>query len=80
MRQAGAIYVDVTVEANTIVAEYTGTAWRWLGLGALAALIAIAVGLREPQRVVRVAGAIAGAVLMTVAVLTAAPRQACGCR
>ena len=72
MRQAGAVYVDVTAEANAIVAEYTGTAWRWLGLGALAALVAIAVGLREPQRVVRVAGAIAGAVLMTVAVLTAA--------
>ena len=70
--QAGATYVDVTAEANGIVAEYTGTAWRWLGLGALAALVTIAVGLREPLRVIRVAGAIAGAVLMTVAILTAA--------
>jgi predicted exporter len=72
MREAGAIYVDVTAEANAIVVEYTATAWRWLGLGALAALVAIAAGLREPLRVVRVAGAIACAVLMTVAVLTAA--------
>jgi predicted exporter len=72
MQAAGAIYVDVAAEANMIVAEYTGMAWRWLGLGVLAALAAIALGLREPLPVVRVAGAIAGAVLVTVAVLTAA--------
>ena len=72
MRAAGATYLDVTAEANGIVAEYTNSAWRWVGLGALAALVAIAAGLREPRRVVRVVGAIAGAVLMTIAVLTAA--------
>jgi predicted exporter len=71
MREAGATFVDVNAEANAIVTEYTGTAWRWLGLGALAALVAIFVGLRDPWRVVRVAGAIAGAVLLTVAILTA---------
>ena len=38
--------------------------------GALAALVTVAVGLREPLRIMRVAGAIAGAVLMTVAILT----------
>ena len=51
MRDAGATYVDVAAEANGIVAEYTGAAWRWLGLGALAALVTVAVGLREPLRV-----------------------------
>ena len=51
--------------------EYTGSAWRWFGLGAVAALVTIVVGLREPLRVMRVAGAIAGADLMTVAILTA---------
>ncbi len=70
MRDAGTTYVDVAAEANGIVAEYTGAAWRWLGLGALAALVTVAVGLREPLRIMRVAGAIAGAVLMTVAILT----------
>jgi predicted exporter len=71
MRQAGATYVDVTAEANGIVAEYTGRAWRWLGIGALAALLTVAVGLREPLRIIRVTGAIAGALLTTVAILTA---------
>jgi predicted exporter len=70
MRDAGTTYVDVAAEANGIVAEYTGAAWRWLGLGALAALVTVVVGLREPLRIMRVAGAIAGAVLMTVAILT----------
>jgi predicted exporter len=71
MREAGATNIDVTAEVNEIVAEYTGSAWRWVGLGALAALVAIAAGLREPRRVICVAGAIAGAVLMTITVLTA---------
>jgi predicted exporter len=71
MRGAGVTFVDVTEESNAIVAEYTGTAWRWLALGALAALVAISLGLRETLRVVRVAGAIAGALLVTVAILTA---------
>jgi predicted exporter len=71
MQDAGAIYVDVTAEANTVVAAYTAMAWRWLGLGAIAALVAIAVGLRDLRRVVSVAGAIAGAVLVTVGILTA---------
>ena len=71
MREAGATYVDVTAEANGIVTEYTGSAWRWFGLGAVAAFATIVVGLREPLLIMRVAGAIAGADLMTVAILTA---------
>jgi predicted exporter len=71
MREAGATFIDVAAEANGIVAEATGTAWRWLGFGAVAALLTIAFGLREPARVMCVAGAIAGSVVMTIAVLTA---------
>jgi predicted exporter len=58
-------------EANGIVADYTGLAWRWLAYGAVAALVALLLGLRDPLRVARVAGAIAGATLVTVALLTA---------
>ena len=47
MRDAGATYVDVTAEANGIVTD-TGSAWRWFGLGAVAAFATIVVGLREP--------------------------------
>jgi predicted exporter len=70
MRENGATYINMTGEANEVVAEATGIAKRWLGLGAVAALMAIALGLRDPQLVLRVAGAIAAAVLMTVVVLT----------
>jgi len=71
MQDAGAIYVDVTAEANYVVATYTATAWRWLGLGALAAVIAIAFGLQDLRRVISVTGAIAGAILVTIGILMA---------
>ena len=71
MRDAGATFVDVSAEANNVVAAYTATAWHWFGFGALAALVAVAVGLRDVRRVISVAGAIAGAVVMTVAILSA---------
>jgi predicted exporter len=70
MRENGANYINVTGEANEVLAEATGIAKRWLGFGALAALIAIALGLRDPQLVLRVAGAIGAAVLITVVILT----------
>jgi predicted exporter len=70
MRDAGATYVDVSAEANNVVAAYTVTAWRWLGLGALAALVAVAVGLRDLKRVISVISSIAGAVVVTVAILS----------
>lgn len=71
MHDAGAAFVDTSAEANEVVAAYTATAWRWFGLGALAALIAVAVGLRDVRRVISVAGAIAGAVAVTIGILTA---------
>jgi predicted exporter len=47
-------------------------ALRWLGVGALASLAVLVVFLREPRRILRVVGAIGAAVLVTLAVLTAA--------
>jgi predicted exporter len=71
MRDVGANFVDVSAEANNVVAASTATAWRWLGLGALAALVAVAVGLRDLRRVISVIGAIAGAVVVTLGILSA---------
>ena len=72
LQQNGAAFVDLTGEANAVVTRYTRAAWRWLGLGASAALLAIAVGIRDVRRVAAVGGAIAAAVSLTVAVLAAA--------
>ena len=71
MRDAGASFVDLSGEANNAVAAYTATAWRWLGFGAFAAAVAVAVGLRDVRRVISVIGAIAGAVVVTVGILSA---------
>lgn len=67
----GVTLVDMRAEANGIVSGYTGQAWRWLGYGALAVLAALLIGLRDPRAVLRVAGPVAAALLVTVAVLTA---------
>lgn len=63
-------YVDMRAEANGVVAAYTGQAWRWLGCGALAVLLALILGLRDPARTTRVVVAVAAAALVTVAALT----------
>jgi predicted exporter len=66
----GAIYVDMRTELGRILSDYTARAWRWLGWSGLMVLAALAVGLRSPARVLRVLGAVAAAMLVTVAVLT----------
>jgi predicted exporter len=71
LQAAGVAMIDMGATANGIVATYTRSALQWLGLGALLALGVLLVGLRDPSRVLRVAGAIAGAALVTVALLTA---------
>ena len=68
----GATFVDIGTESNRIVARSTSRAGRWLAASAAAALLLLAVGLRDPRRVARVVGAIGAAGLITVAVLTAA--------
>ena len=69
---AGVLYVDVAAETSRIVTDSTAAALRRLGWGGLAALVVLALGLRDPWRVVRVAGAVGAALLIAVAVLTAA--------
>jgi predicted exporter len=72
LQQRGAIYIDIAEETNAIVTDYTTKAWRWLSAGAIAALAAVAAGLRSPRGVAAVAGAILSALVLTVAILTAA--------
>jgi len=67
--QPDLIYVDVRAQTNAIMARDTRDAWHWMGLGALAALAAFSVGLRDPWRVARVAAAIGSAGLVSVALL-----------
>ena len=71
LREAGGVVlVDMRAEANGIVAGYTGQAWLWLGCGAVAVLAALVIGLRDLGAVLRVAGPVAAALLVTVAALT----------
>ncbi len=66
----GTVYVGTRAELGRILAGYTAQAWKWLGLGVLAILVVLALGLRDGRRVARVFGAVAAAVLCDVAVLT----------
>ncbi|MGH7210406.1 MAG: MMPL family transporter, partial [Acetobacteraceae bacterium] len=67
--QPEVIYIDMHAQTSAIMASDTRHAWHWLGLGGLAALAALAVGLRDPGRVVRVAAAIGSAGLVSLALL-----------
>lgn len=71
LRAAGAAYIDVGATMDRTLASYTATAWYWLGASAVAALIALAIGLREIQRLLRVAGSVVAALAVTVAILAA---------
>ncbi len=66
-----AAYIDMRAETNRLVAGYTGRAWRWLGLGGLAALLALWIGLRDLSRLMKVVAALAASCLVTIAGLTA---------
>ncbi len=68
----GVTYVDIGAESNGLLAETTARAWRWLSAGAAATLLALAIGLRSPGRVVRVLGSLAAAGAVTLAVLVVA--------
>ena len=69
--QADAVYVDMRTELGGILAGYTARAWRWLGWSGLIVLAVLLAGLRDASRVARVLGAVAAALLVAVAVLTA---------
>ena len=66
----GAVYVDTRSELGRILAHYTAQAWRWLGAGVAAIVLALLLGLRDGRRAARVVGSVAAAVLCTVALLT----------
>jgi predicted exporter len=66
---AGAQFIDMAQEANRIVADYTRAALRWIGAGGVAALICLAIGVRDIRRVARISGAVAASVLLTVTLL-----------
>jgi predicted exporter len=65
-------YVDIPTESNGMLADATAGAWRWLSAGAAATLLALAIGLRSPGRVMRVLGSLAAAGAVTVAALALA--------
>ncbi|HVB66666.1 MAG TPA: MMPL family transporter [Acetobacteraceae bacterium] len=72
LRAAGVLYVDVAAETSRIVTGSTAAALRRLGWGGLAAVILLMLVLRDPRHVLRVAGAVLAALLLAVALLTAA--------
>ncbi len=67
----GALFVDMHAETDGLVSGGAARAGWWLGGGAVAALVALLAGLRQPWMVARIALAIAAAGLVTVALLTA---------
>ncbi len=71
LREHGAHFIDITAEMNELVEGYTRTAWHWFAIGCAGALLVIVVGLGSWRRALTVAAAIAAALLVTVAILTA---------
>ena len=65
----GVHVLDIPAEMSALVAAYTGRAWRWLGLGAGCALLALIVGLGGVRPLARVLAPLAGAVIVTLALL-----------
>ena len=70
LRRAGVLYVDVATEAARLMTGATAAALRRLAWGGLAALALLFVGLRDPLRVARVAGAVVAALVVAAAALT----------
>jgi len=65
----GVMLLDMKAEANALVTRTTRQAWHWLGYGAVVAFGLLALGLRDAVRLGRVVVAVAGAVVVTLAVL-----------
>ncbi|TPG53524.1 hypothetical protein EAH89_16270 [Roseomonas nepalensis] len=68
----GILFVDVKGETEGMIAAATGGALLWCGVGALAVLGLLAAGLGGAGAALRRAAPIAGAVLVVLAVLSAA--------
>lgn len=69
--QAGVMLLDMHREASALVLADTRRAWHWLAYGGLLAFAALALGLRDLRRLARVLGAVAAALLVTLAMLSA---------
>ena len=68
----GAMFVDTHAETNALVPGAAGRAIDWLLAGAVAAILVMLAGLRQPLMVLRIVLALAATVLVTVALLTLA--------
>ena len=66
------LFVDVKAETEGVFATYARATLAWALAGGVLVLGLLALGLRSPARALRVAGPIGGALLVTLAVLTAA--------
>jgi predicted exporter len=64
------VYIDMRSELGEVLSGYTARAWQWLGWSGLLVLITLAVGLRSATSVIRVLGALAAGMVVTVAALT----------
>ena len=63
------LFLDVKLEMERLLADYSGATLAWALAGGVAVLGLLALGLRSPMRALAVAGPIGGAVLVTLAVL-----------
>ena len=62
-------FIDVRATTERVVSGYTSQAWPYLAAGAAAAILLLFIGQRDPWRTVRVLGAIAATLLVSVAIL-----------
>ncbi|MFC7688902.1 hypothetical protein ACFQY5_03920 [Paeniroseomonas aquatica] len=65
----GVLFLDVKLEMERLLADYSRATLAWALAGGVAVLGLLAIGLRSPRRALAVAGPIGGAVLVTLAVL-----------
>ncbi len=70
--EANISYMDIHAETNEIAEGYVRQAWPALLAGAAGAIVMMAAGLRDSRRLLRVLGAIAASLTVTVTVLTLA--------
>jgi predicted exporter len=71
----GVEFVDLNRESDALLLVFQGDATRLAVVGSLAILGVLAVGLRSVGRVVAVAAPLAGAVIVTAAILTLGGRK-----
>ncbi|MGE4012601.1 MAG: MMPL family transporter, partial [Alphaproteobacteria bacterium] len=63
------VFLDLKRESDALVASYRNEALQWLIAGAVLAIVVLAIGLRNWRDVLRVAGPITMAALLTGAIL-----------